>query len=266
MTTIAQWPVVARDRIVHAFKPGGSSAAEGPFRTLRRHEWVSSGVRVSRRGDRGLVGQMTVFSSLNVLSARLARRGNASAAVRIASAAADLEAGPEFALLRDLLSDLSDQVAEQVVRGVLPGETPSVLEEAFRAVASRTEQVRASDVLLSLQVDIVFTGRIAEVGESHVILVEAKGATSIVPRWMASAAGRGHTGALLALVADKLDGASAVFEAVPAIEIEDVSETSGFTPFGRGDARTRSISADDARLLSGEPQPLRVLVPVTIAR
>ena len=38
----------------------------------------------------------------------------------------------------------------------------------------------------------------------------------------------------------------------------------GFSSFGRGDARTRGITADDARLLEGEPQSFRVLVPVTI--
>ena len=86
----------------------------------------------------------------------------------------------------------------------------------------------------------------------------------MVPRWMAGAAQRDRVGALLALVADKLDGASAVVEAIPAIDIDDAPDADGFSPFGRGDVRTRRITADDARLLDGEPQPLRVLVPVTI--
>ena len=47
MTMITAWPVVIRDRIVQAFKPGGSPDAEAPFRTLRRHAWVSQGVRVT---------------------------------------------------------------------------------------------------------------------------------------------------------------------------------------------------------------------------
>jgi hypothetical protein len=51
---------------------------------------------------------------------------------------------------------------------------------------------------------------------------------------------------------------------VPAIEIDDPPETGGFTPFGRDNARTRSITADDARLLAGRPQSLRILLPVTI--
>ena len=154
---IAAWPVVVRDRIVQAFKPGGSPVAEAPFRTLRRHAWVSQGVRVTLFRDRGLAGQMTFFSSLNVMAARLARRGNALAAARVARAAGDLEAGPEFAVLRSLLSELPDSEAEQAVSGLFPADGPAALTEALRAVASRTEQVRANDILLSSRGEISFS-------------------------------------------------------------------------------------------------------------
>jgi hypothetical protein len=265
MTMIAAWPVVVRDRIVHAFKPGGSPAAEAPFRTLRRHAWVSQGVRITRFADRGLAGQITFFSSLNVVAARLARRGNAPAAERVARAAAELEAGPEFAALRSLLSELPDREAEQVVDGLFPENGPAALAEALRAVASRTEQVRANDIILSSPAEVVFAGRIAEVSDQFVLLVQSKeGTATMVPLWMAGAARRDRVGDFLALVADKLDGASAVVEAVPAIDIDDAPRADGFSPFGRGDARTRSITANDVALLAGEPHSLRVLVPVTI--
>jgi hypothetical protein len=175
-----------------------------------------------------------------------------------------LESGPEFAVLRRLLSDLPDREAEQVVGGVLPEDAPAALVEALRAVASRTEQVRADDIVLSSPAEVVFAGRIAEVTEGYVLLVQAEGPATMVPRWMAGAAQRDQIGALLALVADKLDGASAVVEAVPAIEVEEVPESGEFSPFGRGDAQTRSITADDTRLLAGQPQPLRIFVPVTV--
>jgi hypothetical protein len=264
MTMIAAWPVVVRDRIVHAFKPGGSSAGEAPFRTLRRHAWVSQGVRVTLFADHGLAGQLTFFSSLNVMAARLARRGNAAAAERVARTAADLEAGPEFAVLRSRLSELPDREAERVVNGLLPDDAPAALTKALRAAASRTEQVRADDILLSSPAEVVFAGRIAEVSDSYVVMVQVKGQSTMIPRWMATAARRDQVGALLALVADKLGGASAVVEAIPAIDIDDAPDDGGFSPFGRADARTRLITADDARLLGGEPRPLRVLVPVTI--
>jgi hypothetical protein len=111
---------------------------------------------------------------------------------------------------------------------------------------------------------VVFAGRIAEVGDEYVMVVQVKGTATMVPLWMAGAARRDRVGDLLALVADKLDGASAVVEAVPAIDIDDAPKADGFSPFGRGDARTRIITADDVRLLAGEPQSLRILVPVTI--
>ena len=262
MTIIAAWPVVTRDRIVHAFKPGGSPAAEAPFRTLRRHGWVSAGVRLPRRADHGLMGQMTFFSSLNIVAARLARRGNSLAAERVADAAAGLESGPEFAQLRRLLSDLPDREAEQVVGGVLPEGAPDALAKGLRAIATCTGRISADDIVLSSPAEVIFAGFITEVSEGYVVLAQSKGPSTIVPRWMADAVHRDRVGGLLLLVSDKLDCASAVVEAVPAIEIKD--QPGGFTPFGRGDARTRSITADDSRLLAGEPQSLRILVPVTI--
>jgi hypothetical protein len=63
-----------------------------------------------------------------------------------------------------------------------------------------------------------------------------------------------------------LDGASAVVEVIPDIDIDidDAPDAAGSSPFGHGDALTRGITADDARLLDGEPKSLQVLVPVTI--
>jgi hypothetical protein len=263
MTTIAAWPVVHRYRVVHAYKPGATPAAEAPFRTLRKHKWASSGVRVSRRGNQRLAGQMTVFSSLNVESARLARHGNVAAAARVASAAADLESGPEFARLRRILSDLPDHDADGVVDGVLPEDAPAALAEVLKAVARRTEQLRASELILSTLAEVI-AGRIAEVHEGYVMLVRVSGPATMVPRWMAVAAQRDRVGALLALVADRLDDVSAVVEAVPAIDVDDVPGADMFSPFGRSDARARSLTVADERLLAGEPQPLRILVPVLI--
>jgi len=207
---------------------------------------------------------MNVFSSLNVAAARLARRGNSPAAERVARTAASLESGPEFALLRRLLSELPDQEADQVIAGVLPEGAPDMLAVALRAIATRTGQVCADDIILSSPAEMIFAGRIAEVREGYVLLVQVKGPSTMVPRWMAGAAHREQVGDLLALISDRLDGASAVVEAVPAIEIDDPPEIRGFTPFGRGDAQTRSITADDAQLLARPPQPLRILFPVTI--
>jgi hypothetical protein len=108
-----------------------------------------------------------------------------------------------------------------VVNGLLPEDAPAALTDALRAAVSRTEQVRADDVLLSSPAEVVLAGRITEVSDSYVLMVQVKGQATIVPRWMAVAAQRDRVGALLALVADKLDGASAVVEVIPAIDIDD---------------------------------------------
>jgi hypothetical protein len=260
--TIAAWPVVARRRVVHAYKPGELSASEGQFRTLRGHEWASSGVRVTRRAGQRLLGQMTLFSSLNVEAARLVRHGNLDGAVRVARAAAELEAGPEFAQLKRIMAKLTDHDAERVVDGVLPDDAPDELAEALTTIARRTERWRAGELTLTALAEVI-TGRIAEVHEGYVLLVRTSGPATMVPRWMAVAAQRDKVGALLALVTDKLDDGRAVVEAVPAIDLDDDTSPDSFNPFSR-DPRALSINKADERLLAGEPQPLRILVPVLI--
>jgi hypothetical protein len=267
MRMIAAWPVVSRNQIVRAFRPGGSPTAEGPFRTLRRHQWASAGVRVSRHADHGLAGQMTLFSSLNVESARLARDDKAPAAERVARAAADLESGPEFTRLRDLLAEVAGQEAERVVYGVLPQDATDALGHALRALAARTEQVRVNDASLSSPLEASFArwiaGHITEVHETYVLLAQPDGPATAVPRWMADAAHRNRVGGLLMLVTDKFHHASAVVEAVPAIDV-DVADANTFSPFDRGDTRSLAITTEDAQVLAGKPLPLRIVVPVQI--
>lgn len=261
--TIAAWPVVDRDRVVRAYKPGEPSAAEGPFRTLRGHGWASSGVRVTRRAGRRLVGQMTLFSSLNIESARMARLGNPGEAARVARAAAELEAGPEFVRLQHIMSDLSRDEAQQIVNGVLPKDAPEGLTEALKAIARRIERWRSDELTVTTLAEVI-AGRIAEVHEGYVVLVRMGGPATVIPRWMAVAARRDEVGSLLAIVMDKIDDGRAVVEAVPAIDVDERTGANMFSPFGRGDPRILSLTAADERLLAGKPQPLRVLVPVMI--
>jgi hypothetical protein len=121
--------------------------------------------------------------------------------------------------------------------------------------------------------EVWLTGQVVELYKDYVVMEQADGPAAIVPRWMAGAVQRDWVGAYLALLSDRLDPASAVVEALPAIDIQYPSETidiryslgtSNFSPYGRSDARARSITTEDARLLAGEPQQLRILVPVTI--
>ncbi|HYB17272.1 MAG TPA: hypothetical protein VEF71_17605 [Streptosporangiaceae bacterium] len=206
---------------------------------------------------------MTVFSSLNVESARLARHGNPEAAARVARAAAELEAGPEFAQLQRIMSELPIHDAERLVDGVLPEAAPDQLTTTLKAVARLTEQCRANELPVTTSAEVI-AGRVAEVHEEYVVLVLISGPTTMLPRWMAVAAQRDMVGDLLALVMDKLDDGRAVIEAVPAIDVDNDIAARRFTPFGRNDPRVLSLTKADERLLAGEPQPLRILVPVLI--
>lgn len=261
--TIAAWPLAHRSQLVHAFKPGERSSSEARFRTLRKYSWATSGVRITPRPGNRLTGQLTMFSSLNRESARLARHGDTNAAVRIAAAATALEAMPEFTLLGEILADMPVAAAKDVIDGVVPDDAPASLMSALRNVARLTEQIRERELSPDHLAE-VFAGQVKEVHAGYVLVVLMTGPETAVPRWMAGAANRARVGSFLAVVTDKLEGASAVFEALPALDVPDETQPAAFTPFGRDDKRALAITADDARLLSGEPQPLRVLVPVTV--
>ena len=247
---------------MHAFRPGESAAAEGPFRTLRVHRWATSGVRVARRAAGRLRGQLTIFSSLNVESARLARHGKTEAAKRLARAAAALESGPEFTLLQQILSELPSVEAERVLEGVLPANAPPNLATSLKEIARLAEQMRGRELAVAGMPD-VFAGRIAEVHEAYVVLIRITGQAAMIPRWMAAAAQREEVGDLLALVTDRLQSSSAVVDAVPAIDVNDV-DVLKFSSFGRGDARVRRLNSADVRLLEGAPEALQIIVPVQI--
>jgi hypothetical protein len=224
-------------------------------------------MRVVRRSGGRLTGQLIAFSALNVEAARLARHGYHQAAVRVARAAEQLEAAAEFRRLWEILSELPDDIAEGVLGGVLPGDAPPALADTLRTIARRAEQMRAEQLRAAesplAEVVSVIAGRIAEVHEDYVLLVRSDGPPAAVPRWMAAAAHRSEVGDVLMLVTDHLDPASAVVEAVPAIDYEELEEPS-FSPFGRGDSRVRRLTRADERLLSGIPEPLTILVPVLV--
>lgn len=96
MGSVEMWPFVGRQAIVKTFRPQADVDSEAPFRTLRRNGWATSGRRMTWRRGPGFDGASTLFCSLNVDAARLARRGYVDAAQRIAGAALELEGSPLF--------------------------------------------------------------------------------------------------------------------------------------------------------------------------
>src|SRR4051812_7150276 len=115
------WPLASREVVVRAFRPQATATSEAPFRTLRRNLWASKGRKVALRRGAALEGASTIFSSLNVDAARLARRGYPVEAGRVAAAAAEMEASPLFDQLSALMLDLTPDA----LRRVLDGQAPS---------------------------------------------------------------------------------------------------------------------------------------------
>lgn len=123
-------------------------------------------VRIVPRSGSYLAGQFTIFSSLNVVAARLARHGDEAAAVRLAAAATELEALPEFDILGKLLAELPMSVAKEVVDGAMPDEPPAKLLDALRSVARITERARERALGGAKPADFL-AGRVKEVHDTH---------------------------------------------------------------------------------------------------
>jgi len=259
---IALWPVADRGQVVQAYRLGKVGSTEASFHTLKNHGWVTGGVRVTSRKCGRLAGQLTLFSSLNVDCARLVRHGKKAAAVRFACAAAKLEKGTKFKLLAEALASLPRPYAERIVHGDVPSDAPAELVAVIRALARETARARTHEASLA-EVSSVFAGRISEVHQDHV-LVTAEGAATTVQRSVAKAAHREGIGEALALVTDFIEGARVLVDAVPALELSPTHAVAkAFSPFGR-DLAARTITEEDRRMLSGEPAPLKILIPITI--
>jgi hypothetical protein len=260
--SIALWPLIGRDSLVRAFRPGERSSNEGPFRTLRKHHWSTSGVRITPRAAGRAAGRVTVFSTLNLEAARLARLDEAQAAARVAKAAGVLESGAEFAELQQLLSSLSGEIVGAVLEGVFPAEAPTALWESLRTLAVDTKRLWAVQARRTSLPEVV-AGRISSVGTSSVTLRLLDGQNLAIPRWLARAVHREEVGDCLAVVTDRLEESSALAYAIAAFDLD--APPPKFSPFGRA-ATTRYLTKADGRLLSGRPAPLHVLVPVAIGR
>ena len=261
--TIAAWPLATRSEVVDAYGPASAKADEGLFRTMRDHAWATAGVRVDLRLGHRLAGRETVFSSLNVHAARFARHGDHDAAVRTAQVAAEVESSEAFDDLRSLLAKLPAAVVHDVVAGRLAPEASAELRAAVLSVARTAERLRTQASIADGSADVQ-AGRVVEVHEGWVVIHSQDHPATTVPRWMAAEVRREQIGDCLVIIADRVGRGRAICIATPAIDLAGeppLAAPQHYSPFGR---RIHAISDADARTLSGRPEPLRVLVPVTV--
>jgi hypothetical protein len=257
---ITIWPLVPRDRLVWAFRPGEPGSSEGPFRTLRKHGWATAGVRITPRTAGRTTGRVTVFSMLNLEAARLARLADAESAERAARSAAVVEASRAFVSLGKILAHWPALSVAALSQGIVPAEAPDELWTALRRLAEETQRRWRSASARGPMPEII-TGCITEIGPAVVVLQPSAGPAITLPRWLAQAAHRESVGACLGVVVDRFEGTSALTYALPALDLD--ARPRRFSPFDR-DAPIRSLTPDDVALLRREPEPLRVIVPVTI--
>jgi hypothetical protein len=270
MSEVLVWPVVRREEIVRAFSPGTAPAKESPFRALRAKRWATAGVSVPRRRAGRLAGQLVVYSSLNVDAARLVRHGDTDAGRRAAEAAETVEAGALFLRVCDLLQRLTAEQQQAAVDGQLPaGGTTVDLEAALWSLAEEIAAHRAAADLP--HPDDRFAGHVSERRADSVVISAQDGTRTAAPLWMVRAAHRDQVGDRVVLVSVRLDDHQALMQAVPGIDIPaqrsaEPDQGAAFSPFGRTERRTLEVTPSDLDALRGVPEPLRVLVPVTIDR
>ncbi len=264
MREVLAWPVVRREEIVRAAAPGEAPGRESPFRALRAKGWASAGVAIPRRHAGRLAGQSVLYCSLNVDAARLARMGHAASAVEAAQAAGRVEAGPNFIRLKRLLRPLSEVQRQAVLDGKTPaGEQGAELTELLGTLAQEIAGIASGLPSSGDQ----FAGEVSERRGDNVVVSASDGTRTAVPLWLAEAAHRDQVGDRLILVSVRLDNRQALVQVLPGIAVPvqraSAEPTATFTPFAR-DRRVLEVSRDDIALLHGTPQPLWVLVPVTV--
>ncbi|MBI2373807.1 MAG: hypothetical protein HYV07_07400 [Deltaproteobacteria bacterium] len=213
------------------------------------------------RSEQKASGRFTIFSVLNVDAARCARLGHPQRAKALAGAAAKIEASKEFLRLKALLAGKPSKEVASVVEGGIPEARWPEVHQLLRLVALATLLVRARPQLKRLECEVV-AGRISESLSESLVLTAAGGLRMAVPRWLARAANREQVGDCLALVTERLDDRMVV-NAVPAIDLSQDRPHAEFSPFGRA-APVTMLTPSDVRLLSRVPEPLKILVPVTI--
>jgi len=257
---VERWPIVARSDLVRAFRPGESELSEAPFRTLRRHHWATAGVSVVTRSASRAAGRSPIYSVLNVDAARLGRLGREAMALRFAKAAARVEKGVAFTALTKLLTGRKLDEVSRIVEGEVERDE-QLLHELLRQLALETSKWRPR-VDIERDAMSIFTGRVSEAQRDFLVLTAAHGVRTMVPRWLAHAAGRENVGDYIALITDRLDEGGAFMRVVPAIDLA-VRPKARFSPYDP-DAVMNRLSPADERLLARKPLPLKVLVPVTI--
>jgi hypothetical protein len=171
-----------------------------------------------------------------------------------------MEASRDFRRLCDLLSEKSFEFVCTTVEGGITETSDPELFGVLRRLARQTGRLRAGrPTAASGEMRI---GKISEILAGVLVLKTTDGVSTAIPRDLARSVHREHLNDCIALILEKIDTHQVIFSVLPAVETSPPAHPT-FSPFGR--ATIHQITEDDARLLSGAPEKLTVLVPVNIS-
>jgi hypothetical protein len=202
---------------------------------------------------------LVLFSILNVEAAMCARCGEETTAASFANAAARIEASAAFLRLQGFLSQSPTSAVSSLVEGAhVPEESAIAL--VLRTLARQTATVRLQRRFAKHAP--AFLGRISSSTEGYVVVTNEGGLSIAVPRGLARAAHRERIGECLAVINSHVDARELIVRAIPGIDVGR-EHAEPYSPFARVDGFER-INATDAAYLRGQPEPLRIQIPVTI--
>jgi hypothetical protein len=256
----ATWPLVKRDALVRAFRPGSGADAEAPFRTLRRKGLVTAGVVVVVHSGGRIAAKHQVFSALNFDGARLARQDRLEEAHSLELSAAQLESSPAMSELVALLRHLPPGVTEAYLSGQLPDHSEyPMLWHLTTVLAQRTAESR--DVLRGPddagRIGVVEPG----IGNEAVIKM-ARGNDVSVPRQLTNGVGLGTAGAVVTLFLDSTNAGQLLMDVLPGFRLAERGAGLRYDPF----AETKEplvIPAGAVNSKSPAARPVATALPVS---
>jgi hypothetical protein len=239
-------------------RPSDLPDGDGPFRTLRSHRAVSSGIKVRVRGASGhLVGQLRLYNSLNADAARASRLHQPEVAKKLAAIAERLERTSAAKKIGEAIASLStaipaDPASQDAPPGLrryarlrglsswanlehgaltrewlvqsrawleLAGSDSGSLADAIVTLGNESEKARAK--ILGDQLSVcTFYGVVYRLDVTAAQLESASGEAMVVPRPELERQGLAIVGQAVSLLTEVLPGGGSYILPMPAVMLE----------------------------------------------
>lgn len=203
------WPLTTSTEIAQVLRLGGHLRPDSALRALRDKGLSAEPITVVPRSGRGAHGRVVWYSSLMLDAARLVRAEKMAAAQAVHAEATQL-AGHRSARF----------VADWLVEHGGPDPDPALLDAATGGALTRLALLTASareQLLPRLDIE-TFTGRITEVSDRAVFVLDEQGRSFPIPA--PSERSSGWDGALVSVDIEHLPGGATTVWIRPAFDPE----------------------------------------------